>query len=131
MQTLNMQNHAERLLSTPEAVDYLAGIGVRTSRRMLEQLRSEGELRYVRAKGAVRILYRPTDLVAAYLKECKECPSHYSDAKHVGRTTHGEQSRDTAFMKARALAAGQTPKRGPTAEKQNSCNVTHLAKRQR
>ncbi|MDE4059754.1 hypothetical protein [Phaeobacter gallaeciensis] len=121
----------EKLLSTPEAIEYLAEIGVRTSRGMLDRLRAQGELRYVKARGAIRILYRPADLKAAYLEDRTECPSHFSDAKPAGHTTRAAQSQDSAFTKARALAAGQTPKRGQPAGKRNSCNVTRLAKRQR
>ena len=39
---------AERLLSSEEAVDYLASRGVQTSRRMLDRLRAEGTLPWVR-----------------------------------------------------------------------------------
>ena len=48
----------DQLLSTDEALVYLRGIGIRTSRSGLDRARGEGRLAATRVSGRVRILYR-------------------------------------------------------------------------
>ena len=51
-------------LSTDDALAYLASLGVQTSRSGLDLARQDGRLTCIRARGRVRILYRPEDLRA-------------------------------------------------------------------
>jgi hypothetical protein len=111
-------------LSTDEALAHLARFGVLTSRSGLDLARAEGRLPHVKARGRVRILYRPEDLEKAFLgvPECRL----KSDA--AGRySTSGELSQDSAYMKALALATGQRPKSCAQGAKRKSSNVLPMA----
>ena len=94
---------AGRLLSTPEAVAYLASLGVRTSRRMINDLRAAGDLPSVRVRGRVRILYAPADLVAAFTvtdRGARRCRSNSLGAHRAGPGISAAPSQASAFMKA-------------------------------
>ena len=108
----------EPLLSTPEAIAHLARLGVRTSRRTLDDLRASGDLPYFTARGRVRILYARDHLAAAFLQPgTAPCPSRSLGAGRAGHTTPAAPSPDSAFMKALALTTGPRPKPGRTGAK--------------
>ncbi|WP_162933389.1 hypothetical protein [Sulfitobacter mediterraneus] len=97
----------EQLLSTAEAVEWLAENGIRTSRRGLDDLRHQGKLGYFKVRGRIRILYRKTDLAAAFV---------IAHVKHQTRKTprkchhlNATISKEDAYLRALELAGVSRP----------------------
>jgi len=96
----------EPLLSTPEAIDWLKSKGVHTSRSGLDTARMRGSLRFLRVKGRVRILYRPSDLADAFLQEYVTHEAHAVKRGSRFSKEVGFLSQDEAFRRAVELASG-------------------------
>tara|TARA_R100000501_G_C2533437_1_gene55377 strand:+ start:144 stop:539 length:396 start_codon:yes stop_codon:yes gene_type:complete len=107
------------LLSTAEAIDYLEAQGVTTSRRSLDALRAEGTLPWLKARGKIRILYRPADLLAAVLQEANQC-SKSPNEKAEKVTTSAARSRDAAYLKALNASGGRMQKSTASAARPKS-----------
>tara|TARA_R110002020_G_scaffold74540_24_gene190682 strand:- start:4658 stop:5116 length:459 start_codon:yes stop_codon:yes gene_type:complete len=120
----------DRLLSTDQAVAYLAARGVQTSRRLLDQMRAEGALPWVKARGRIRILYRPAALLAAVLQEESAC-SEPTEERPAGISTSAAPSRDSTFTKALAQATQGAQRRSGSGARKSSSTVTHMEKRRR
>lgn len=98
-----MLDQAPRYLSTAQAVDYLAALGVITSRTTIDRLRSAGTLPAYRARGRIKFLYSADELKAAFLERVEPCSSYIG--AQVGRpTTSAGPSRVATYMKALAAA---------------------------
>jgi len=125
----------DEFLTTDEALEYLAGFKIFTSRSGLDVKHKGGELPRVNVSGRVRILYRPADLLAAFMQGETACPSQSSGAKaKMGSQreagSSGGQSRGRAFTKALALSTSARRKSKRQGSKPNSSNVHPLANRQ-
>ncbi|WP_028710558.1 hypothetical protein [Paracoccus pantotrophus] len=75
---------AEDLLTTDEALDFLRRRKIFTSRSGLDRAYHEGRLARVAAHGRVRILYRPRDLLDAFLIGEQKCLSSSSSVVKSG-----------------------------------------------
>ncbi|WP_296433238.1 hypothetical protein [Yoonia sp.] len=117
----------DRHLSTDQALAYLAARGIQTSRRMLDQLRAQGDLPFVRARGRIRILYHPAALIAALTREENKCLKDTA-ATRAAIGICADPSRESLFMKALAQASQPRQKRSGSAERPRSSSVTPLAK---
>ncbi|MEL7132842.1 MAG: hypothetical protein AAGK77_10545 [Pseudomonadota bacterium] len=115
-------------LSTDEAIAYLASFGVVTSRSGLDQMRDAGKLAWIKARGRVRVLYRPADLLTAFLD-----PQDAKDDTWASRSTNAATSGTSeaplpgsAYAKALALATRGKPMRSECGSKGKPSNVTAL-----
>ena len=106
----------EHLLTTDEAIAFLARFKIFTSRSGLDSKFKSGSLARVEGSGRVRILYRPPDLLNAFFKgEVQKCPSFSFGAKTPKAnppeiSSSGVPSQDKAFMRALELATKKPQK---------------------
>jgi hypothetical protein len=117
----------DRHLSTDQAVAYLAARGIQTSRRMLDLLRAQGVLPFVRARGRIRILYHPAALIAALTSEENTCLNGIGAAP-AAIGICADPSRESLYTKALAQASQARPRRSGSGAKTNCSSVTPLAR---
>jgi hypothetical protein len=116
------------MLSTADAVAYLARFGIRTSRRKIDMLRQSGALKSTEALGRIKYLFHRADLIAAFTKDHRPPCINFSDAKRAATTTCAAPSRDSLFLKALAQATAPQRMRLGSGAKAKSSRATPMAR---
>jgi len=125
-----MRDLQDSLLSTAEAVAFLARLGVKTSRRTIDQLRTDGTLPAIEARGRIKYLYQRNELIDAFTKDHDPCLS-LSGARKAETSTCAAPSRANTFMKALALATAPQQMYSAHDARQKCSHVVPMAKAQR
>lgn len=101
----------EALLSTVDAVKWLGAKGIKTSRRGLENARNAGRLRYFETRGRIRVMYRRSDLAAAFLRNYVTHDAVSASPSSRSVKAGKFLTREERFQRARELARRSKGKR--------------------
>ena len=116
-------------LTTDEAIEWLKSVGILTSRSGLDHARKTGRLEWLKVRGRQRILYTRAALAEAFFEGVKKCPSNLPAETTAAISTSEEQSQDSQFTKALALATRKPPKQSAFAQRRKCSNVLRLEKK--